>query len=549
VKVTQVTQPTTQSDASGAPQARQPLTQNIIGWLIIVRNVALPLVIALLCLWVAISGLPERKQAPHNAVIVLGIVTIIVAFVARRARDRLRILGAEDSAIPNTLPDLTGSLYLVILVLAGAPIAIIFAIATPFIARAPELSRGRQVMLMALRQSMTSSVTLLAAGFAYASVSAVIPHVPTALRAHVLAAVAASIVFLVGVTVARLLLQPTSRPEEFRRAALAYLTGPALLFQVLLLSCVPLLPLTESLQPVEIEFAWVLLLTPMGAVFYLALTSARLRQQTNQLQQTISELNATRLRETQLKSYAALITRAQEDERRRLARELHDDTAQALIALSRGLDALSDRHINPVSSPDDMRFLDQLVDLTQRTLESVRRACQDLRPSVLDDLGLSAALESLAGAMTERGMPCDYAEYGTAQPFPLEVEVAVYRIAQEALSNALRHSEPSQAQIELRYRPGSLRLVVSDDGHGFDVSAILTAAPGGASRSTAPENGSGLGLMGMRERAALIGATLDIQSAPGVGTRIILEAPADAPLTLLPDDATNLHELTFPIAR
>ena len=549
MKATQDTQTTTQPTISGASQARQPLTQNIIGWLIIVRNVALPLVIALLCLWVAISGLPARKQAPHNAVIVLGIVTIIVAFVARRARDRLRVLGAEDSAIPNTLPDLTGALYLVILVLAGAPIAIIFAIATPFIARAPELSRGRQVVLMALRQSMTSSVTLLAAGFAYASVSAVIPHVPTALRAHVLAAVAASIVFLVGVTIARLLLLPPSRSDDLRRAALAYLSGPALLFQVLLLSCVPLLPLTESLQPVEIEFAWILLLTPMGAVFYLALTSARLRQQTNQLQQTITELNATRLRETQLKSYAALITRAQEDERRRLARELHDDTAQALIALSRGLDALSDRHINPVSAPDDMRFLDQLVDLTQRTLESVRRACQDLRPSVLDDLGLSAALESLAGAMTERGMSCDYAEYGTAQPYPLEVEVAVYRIAQEALSNALRHSEPSQAQIELRYRPGGLRLVVSDDGHGFDVSATLAAAPGGASRSTALENGAGLGLMGMRERAALIGATLDIQSAPGAGTHVTLEAPASAPLSLLPDDPDHLPALILPTAR
>jgi signal transduction histidine kinase len=311
---------------------------------------------------------------------------------------------------------------------------------------------------------------------------------------------------------------------------------------------VPLLPLTESLQPVEIEFAWVLLLTPMGAVFYLALTSVRLRQQTDQLQKTITELNATRLRETQLKSYAALITRAQEDERRRLARELHDDTAQALIALSRGLDALSNRHINPVSSPDDVRFLDQLVDLTQRTLDSVRRACQDLRPSVLDDLGLSAALESLAGAMTERGMPCEYEEHGAAQPYPLEVEVAVYRIAQEALSNALRHSEPSQAQIELRYRPDGLRLIVSDDGHGFDVSATLAGAPGGASRSTA-ENGSGLGLMGMRERATLIGATLDIQSAPGAGTRITLEAPASAPLTPLPDDPAQLQALTLPGAR
>ncbi|HEY7849782.1 MAG TPA: sensor histidine kinase, partial [Ktedonobacterales bacterium] len=185
---------------------------------------------------------------------------------------------------------------------------------------------------------------------------------------------------------------------------------------------------------------------------------------------------------------------------------------------------------------------------TQRTLESVRRACQDLRPSVLDDLGLSAALESLASAMTERGLACAYQEQGSAQPYPPEVEVAVYRIAQEALSNALRHSEPSQAQIELRYRPDGLRLIVSDDGHGFDVSATLAGAPGGASRSTA-ENGSGLGLMGMRERATLIGATLDIQSAPGAGTRITLEAPASAPLTPLPDDPAQLQALTLPGAR
>jgi signal transduction histidine kinase len=152
--------------------------------------------------------------------------------------------------------------------------------------------------------------------------------------------------------------------------------------------------------------------------------------------------------------------------------------------------------------------------------------------------------------MTERGMPCGYDERGTAQPYPLEVEVAVYRIAQEALSNALRHSQPHQAQIELRYRPDGLRLVVSDDGQGFDVSATLTHAPGGASRSTASENGAGLGLLGMRERAALIGATLDIQSAPGAGTRITLNAPASAPPTPLPDGGPDpLRELTLPAGR
>ncbi|HEU5346855.1 MAG TPA: sensor histidine kinase [Ktedonobacterales bacterium] len=535
--------PTTTPSASR--DASQSAPRSFVGWLIIVRNAALPLAIALLSLWVAVSGLPPRMQAPHNAVLVLGLVTVITGFVARRARERLLRLGAMDDAIPSTLPDLPGTLYLVILVLVGAPAAIVFAIATPVIARAPEMWRGRLVALGALRQGMASSLTLLAAGFAYAAFAKIIPHVPTTLRAHVTAAIAASVIFLIGSSVTRVLVNTPAPLEDFRKTLRAYFTGPALLFQILLLSCVPLLPLTETLQPVEIEFAWVLLLTPMGAVFYLALTSVRLRQQTDQLQRTITELNATRLRETQLKSYAALITRAQEDERRRLARELHDDTAQALIALSRGLDALSDRHINPINSPEDRHFLDQLIELTQRTLDSVRRACQDLRPSVLDDLGLSAALESLASSMTERGMPCAFRLYGASRPYPPEVEVAVYRIAQEALSNALRHSQPEQAQIELRYLADSLRLIVSDDGKGFDVFATLSATPGGFSRSTASD-GSGLGLMGMRERAALIGATLDIQSAPGAGTRITLDAPATGHLTPLPDDAEDLSALTRP---
>ncbi|HEX8995122.1 MAG TPA: sensor histidine kinase [Ktedonobacterales bacterium] len=499
----------------------------------LLRNVALPLAISLLCLWVGASGLPSRTQVPHNAVLTMGVITITAAFVARRMRERLKALGADEATLPNTLPDLTGVLYLAILVLVGTPAAITFAIATPFIARAPELWRNPRAATQALRQGMGSSVTLLASGFAYASVAAVIPHVPTPLRAHVSAAVAAAAVFLVGVSIMRFQLVAPVRHEDLGHALRAYITGRALLFQILLLSCVPLLPLTESLQPGEIEFAWILLLAPMGAVYYLALTSVQLQEQTDKLQKTISELHMTRLRETQLQNYAALITRAQEDERRRLARELHDDTAQALIALSRGLDALANQHINPIKSPEDVHFVDQLVDLTQRTLDSVRRACQDLRPSVLDDLGLSAALESLAGSMTERGLSCVYAQHGQAHPYPLEVEVAVYRIAQEALSNALRHSQPQRAKIDLRYRTDGLRLIVSDDGRGFDVLATLAQAPGGESRSTSQGKGSGLGLLGMRERATLIGATLDIQSAPGAGTRIVLEAPASMPLTPL----------------
>ena len=533
--------------APSAPSAAPAWPTSLGGWLILTRDLALPLVFSLLCLWVAISGLPARRQEPpHNALLVMGAITIVTAFIARRTRHRLKALGAHDTTLPDMLPDLSAALYLAILVLVGASPAIVFAILTPFIARAPDLWRSQRETLLAMRESVSSSVTLLGAGYAYAIVSKLIPHVPTALRAHVAAAFAAAAIFLLGVSLARFLLQAPSQPNDLPRAIRAYLSGRALLFQVLLLSWVPLLPLTETLQPVEIEFAWLLLLAPMGAVYYLALNSVRLRQQSETLQRTLTELSATRLRETQLQNYAALITRAQEDERRRLARELHDDTAQALIALSRGLDALSDRHVNPVSAPDDMRFLDQLVDLTQRTLDSVRRACQDLRPSVLDDLGLSAALESLAGAMTERGMRCTFSENGIAQPYSPEVEVAVYRIAQEALSNAFRHSQPHQAEIALTYRPDGLRLVVSDDGRGFDVSATLAHAPGGASRSTSVANGAGLGLLGMRERATLIGATLDIQSAPGAGSRIILEAPASAPASTLDVAPASAPQPTTP---
>ena len=93
---------------SDAPPARPPTSQNLMRRLILARNAALPLAIALLCLWVAVSGLPPRTQVPHNAVIVLGLITIITGFIARRSRERLLRLGASDRDIPNSLPDLAG---------------------------------------------------------------------------------------------------------------------------------------------------------------------------------------------------------------------------------------------------------------------------------------------------------------------------------------------------------------------------------------------------------------------------------------------------------
>jgi signal transduction histidine kinase len=496
------------------------------------RQIVLPLLISLLCLWVAMGVIPVRHNQPRSAVYVLGAAVLVVAIVAGIMRQRILIRRTAEYWQEDDLPDALVALYLAILVLVGTRYAIVFAIVTPLVTFAVRLrsSSARHgaydALVGALWRGATSSLTLLAAGAAYSGVAALLqPQVRTTLRAHVLAAFVASLVTLIALTMMRL--TQAHSLSEARQILASYVRGPSLLFQAMLLCCIPLLPLTQALDPVEIEFSWALLLAPMGAVYYLALTSARLRMRTAELQDTIAELNATRERESELMSYAALITRAQEDERRRLARDLHDDTAQALIALSRGLEALSN-HINPDSAPRDARFVDDLIGLTGRTLESVRRACQDLRPSVLDDLGLSAALDSLAGLMQQRGLPCTFVERGGPQTYSSEVEVASYRIAQEALSNVVRHAHASRAQIELTHRPDGLRLVVTDDGAGFETR---DAREDIARLVSGRESGSGLGMLGMRERALLIGAHLSVESAPGAGTRVTLDVPVTPSLS------------------
>src|SRR5438046_7558872 len=141
------------------------------------------------------------------------------------------------------------------------------------------------------------------------------------------------------------------------------------------------------------------------------------------------------------------MTGEQEEERRVLARELHDDTAQALIALSLGLDGLG-RAIGKLDlSERDAQWIANLHVLADHTLEGVRRACRDLRPSVLDDLGLHAALEWLSDSSSTRGVPCTFICTGTPQPTSSEAEIAIFRIVQEALSNIWRHSHATQAII------------------------------------------------------------------------------------------------------
>jgi signal transduction histidine kinase len=488
-------------------------------------------VIGLALAWSRTVPIAPGTNPPADALLILAAITLITIVVVRWFQRGIDLDARAALALP--LPLYT--LFLAAVILAGTPGATILACIASLNTLLPvrrqahlrqPAQRWREVTAT-LRETAIASATTLAAGAVYVSVFASPLFGNQSLHVRIIGGLGATLVIMVGVSLSRIMnRRPTAalRPQAWR----TYLFSPAFRYQILLLSVGPLLPLVEILDDAEAELAWILFLVPLYAIYYLALVSVRLQQQTEELQRTIEALRAARQREAELTGYAALITQAQEEERRRLARELHDDTAQALVALSRGLDALATRQVDPPLPREDRRFLEELGSLAKRTLDGIRRACQNLRPSVLDDLGLAAALESLVTAMSAQGLRCAYTQTGEARPCKPEVEVTVYRIAQEALSNALRHARARLVTVELAYGASALSLVVQDDGCGFDPSAMLKAAQ----PMTSGDGRSGsthLGLLGMRERAALIGASLDIKSTPNTGTRIAVQVPLPAP--------------------
>lgn len=206
---------------------------------------------------------------------------------------------------------------------------------------------------------------------------------------------------------------------------------------------------------------------------------------------------------------------AQEEERRRIARELHDDPAQSLTALLVLLKMLHDRQ-----QPTDGTVLRELIDLTSSTLESIRAIAQELRPPVLDDLGLVAALEGLAMQYRQRfGLTVQVQIRGQCQRLAPEIELALYRIAQEALTNVAKHAGTDRATLELAFEADRVALSIADRGKGFDLNEVL---------------GSGLGLFSMRERAQLVHGTLEVKTKPGAGTRVAVTVPLP-PTDRLPD--------------
>ncbi len=203
-----------------------------------------------------------------------------------------------------------------------------------------------------------------------------------------------------------------------------------------------------------------------------------------------------RLAETQasLKTYIGLALRAQEEERFRLSRELHDETVQELVVAKTALE--------DVSGTPGQRARIELVDAAlQRCIDGIRRFCGALRPSVLDDLGLVPALDWLLSDLGGRtGIQMALEVSGDHLRLTPEQELVIFRVAQQALQNVERHARARRVDVRLAYASGRLCLEVVDDGHGFDPAQVRQGS---------------LGLAGMQERASLIGAEFDVSSRPG----------------------------------
>jgi signal transduction histidine kinase len=241
--------------------------------------------------------------------------------------------------------------------------------------------------------------------------------------------------------------------------------------------------------------------------------TAELAQANTALHVEIAEREAAGVKIRQL---LGRLVNAQEEERRRLSRELHDTVGQQLAVLSMGLMAL---RAAPGSPPAVTERLDDIEHATRRLEEDIDRISYELRPLALDQMKLVDALGQYA---VEWSGQCGVALEMQVHGLPVErlspaVEATVYRVVQEALTNVRKHAAASRVSLIAERRGGQLRVIVEDDGRGFDPAAV--SASGDAQRR--------LGLLGMAERAALVTGSLEVESAPGNGTTIYLTVPLD----------------------
>jgi signal transduction histidine kinase len=247
----------------------------------------------------------------------------------------------------------------------------------------------------------------------------------------------------------------------------------------------------------------------------------------------IAELQAARIREAEERDtlrgeLLGRVVAAQEAERQRIARELHDETGQALTATGLGLRGIaSSVHQDPERAANNLNQLEKLVTVA---LNELQRLIADLRPSHLDDLGLPATLRWWADEVESRGsMQVDVQVSGEEKELDAPIRLAIFRVTQEALNNAIKHSSATIAAVELAYHEDLVSVIIADNGRGFDMDRVMSDKIHGS-----------WGLLGMQERASLLGGQVSIESQPGSGTRVMITIPyqsqGDESESEVPDD-------------
>jgi len=215
----------------------------------------------------------------------------------------------------------------------------------------------------------------------------------------------------------------------------------------------------------------------------------------------------------------------EEEERLRLSRELHDQTGQLVTGLLLGLRSLR----SEAGDGEETARIAELEGLATRIARGLQETALELRPPALETLGLALALRSYVEAWSERhNLPVDFQCLGVeGERFSVEIETGLYRIVQEGLTNVVRHARATRVSVLLEQRRGSLNLIIEDDGIGFVVHEVLVS----------PEKAKRLGLRGMRERVALLGGSMAVESSPGSGTTLFVRIANPGPGTPVPDAA------------